>query len=304
MEPAEPIRYRIPKDELATAIILPRPGSGVLPAAPWSGMVIDIRTLTLWNNEEAGDSHLAVYVYANGQLVLRWNNGGRKVNEISTFELGERLVWVPPREVWLTVHAYTHDDDEWPSDTNYENAFSASHFFVPSSPETFGAVSLVAYTGWDTNISLHVLAGVMPATPPTQVFLALNRVDVIDDEESGGTHMALYVYASYPGQNNQEILRWNNGNAIVSEPFSYDLAIGGSVSPPIYQLALPLAIRIEAYTDDDLHWPSQGNNENNLGAATFVVDPLNPATLGQFSMGPTTTDGGRQGIQVYGAAWS
>jgi hypothetical protein len=54
---------------------------------------LDFRTLLLLEDEEAGDTHMAMYTTVvdsggNNVATFRWNNFGTKVNETNTYNLG------------------------------------------------------------------------------------------------------------------------------------------------------------------------------------------------------------------------
>jgi hypothetical protein len=129
------------------------------------------------------------------------------------------------------------------------------------------------------------------------VRLKFENLVLFEDEESGDTHMAIYIRAKGPGLD-EEIFRWNNGGNKVNEVSSYGL--DNSPDPVEVTLLMtgPTAIIVEGYADDDQDWPDSGSNENALGTALVVVDPSDPTDAGQRQLGPTITDNGNQGYEI------
>jgi hypothetical protein len=126
------------------------------------------------------------------------------------------------------------------------------------------------------------------------VRLKFENLVLFEDEESGDTHMAIYVRATGPGID-KEIFRWNNGGNKVNEVNSYGLDNSPDPTELTLLLTGPTAIIVEGYADDDQDWPNLGSNENALGDAMIVVDPSDPGSAGQRQLGPTITDNGNQG---------
>jgi hypothetical protein len=120
---------------------------------------------------------------------------------------------------------------------------------------------------------------------------------LFEDEESGDTHMAIYVRAKGPSID-QEIFRWNNGNAKVNEVNSYGLDNSPDPTEVTLQISGPTAIIVSGFADDDQDWPTLDSNENNLGTAMLVVDPSDPASAGQHQLGPTRTDNDNTGYLI------
>src|SRR6266568_653146 len=189
---------------------------------------IDFKSLTLIEDEESGDTHMAIYATvtdSGGSTVaqFQWNNANNTVNEVNIYSMN--------------------------NDAGNNNGIDFENLVL------------------------------------------------FEDEESGNTHMAIYVRAKGPGID-QEIFRWNNGGAKVNEVASYSL--GNSPGPTEVTLLMtgPTAIIVEGYADDDQDWPSSGSNENALGTALIVVDPSDPGSAGQRQLGPTITDNGNTGYVV------
>ena len=107
-------------------------------------------TLSLFEDEEAGDTHLAVYASltaADGtQLAaFRWNNLGTKVDEVATYNLGvdpgnSNVVDVElAGTATLTVSGFTDDDNPWPDEGSHENALGSAAVVLDSRvPSTLG----------------------------------------------------------------------------------------------------------------------------------------------------------------------
>ena len=138
---------------------------------------------------------------------------------------------------------------------------------------------------------------------PAQVRLTFEKLLLLEDEESGDTHLAVYVRALAPAQGgvgaiDRELLRWNNAGDKVDEINSYPMSAGGVVTTVDLTVGGPTQVWVAGFTDDDNAWPDGGSHENALGQATLVVDPADPDTLGSRRLGPTTTDNGNQGFFI------
>jgi hypothetical protein len=80
--------------------------------------------LVLYEDEEAGDTHMAIYIRAKGPGIdldlFRWKNGGNTVDEVNAYGLGNAS---DPQEVTVMmtgptaviVEGYADDDQDWPS---------------------------------------------------------------------------------------------------------------------------------------------------------------------------------------------
>ncbi len=269
---------------------------------------VDFRSLTLFEDEESGSTHMAMYATVrdnNGTTIaqFKWNNAGNEVNETNTYPLNNDPSNISTVDFGLdaagsiTVEGYADDDQDWPTAGSNENALgNATIAFDPRVPATLGSWIIGptqtdnANTGYLVNADLSVVADQTAAN----VRLKFENLVLFEDEESGDTHMAIYVRAKGPGID-KEIFRWNNGGNKVNEVNSYGL----DNSPDPAELTLlvtgPTAIIVEGYADDDQDWPNAGSNENALGDAMVVVDPSDPASAGQRQLGPTITDNGNQG---------
>ena len=272
---------------------------------------IDFRSLTLFEDEEAGDTHMAMYATvrdSGGATVgsFKWNNGGNKVNETNTYPLNDDPGNISTIDVeldnfaTLTVEGYADDDQDWPTAGSNENALgNASVTFDPRVPATLGSVEIGptttdnGNTGYLVNSEIRVVA---PATA-ADVRLKFENLVLYEDEEAGDTHMAIYIRAKGPGID-QELFRWNNGGSKVNEVNAYGLDNSPDPQEVTVLMAGPTAVIVEGYADDDQDWPSAGSNENALGTALIVIDPSDPADAGQHQLGPTITDNGNQGYVV------
>lgn len=272
---------------------------------------IDFRTLTLFEDEEAGSTHMAMYatVRDNGSATVgqfKWNNGGREVDETNTYAFNNDAGNISTIDVelssfaTLTIEGYADDDQDWPTSGSNENSLgSASITFDPRVPATLGSVIVGPTVSDNGNTSYLVNADISVVAPTTaaDVRFKFENLVLYEDEEAGDTHMAIYVRAKGPGID-QEIIRWNNGGNTVNEVSSYGLDNSASPQEVTLLLTGPAAIIVEGYADDDQDWPTAGSNENALGTALLVVDPSDPTDAGQHQLGPTITDNGNQGYVV------
>src|SRR5712691_8356806 len=113
-------------------------------------MRIDFRLLTLFEDEEAGDTHMAMYATvkdSGGTTVaqFQWNNGNHTVNETNTYPLNNdpsnlsTIDFELDTFATLTVEAYADDDQDWPTAGSNENSLgSANTTFDPRVPATLG----------------------------------------------------------------------------------------------------------------------------------------------------------------------
>jgi hypothetical protein len=274
-------------------------------------------TLSLFEDEEAGDTHLAVYASltaANGAelAAFRWNNLGTKVDEVATYNLGvdpgiPNVVDVElAGAATLTVSGFTDDDNAWPDEGSHENALGSASVVVDSRvPSTLGDL-LIGPTQTDNNntgFDVAVQARIIEEPVRAQLRLTFEKLLLLEDEEAGDTHLAVYVRALAPAQGgvdaiDRELLRWNNAGAKVDEINSYPMSAGGVVTTVDLTVGGPTQVWVAGFTDDDNAWPDAGSHENALGQATLVIDPADPDTLGTRRLGPTTTDNGNQGLFI------
>lgn len=272
---------------------------------------VDFRSLTLFEDEESGDTHMALYVTiqdSTGTTVAQfnWNNAGNKVNETNTYPLNNDPGNISTLDFELdtfgtiSIAAYADDDQDWPSAGSNENSLGgASVTFDPRVPATLGSLIIGptqtdnGNTGYLVNADVEVVA----AQTAADVRIKFENLVLYEDEESGDTHIAIYVRAKGPGID-KEIFRWNNGGAKVNEVNSYGLDNSPGPAEVTLLMTGPTAIIVEGYADDDQDWPSSGSNENALGTAMIVVDPSEPSSAGQRQLGPTITDNGNQGYVV------
>ncbi|MBA3727559.1 MAG: hypothetical protein H0W86_14290 [Armatimonadetes bacterium] len=189
---------------------------------------VDFRSLTLFEDEEAGDTHMAMYatVRDSGGTTIgqfKWNNGGNKVNETNTYPLNNDPGNISSIDFELdtfgtvTVEAYADDDQDWPTAGSNENALgSVSITFDPRVPATLGSVIIGPATTDNGNTGYLVNAGIAVVASQTaaDVRIKFENLILYEDEESGDTHVAIYVRAKGPGID-QEIFRWNNGSSVL-----------------------------------------------------------------------------------------
>jgi hypothetical protein len=274
-------------------------------------MRIDFQSLTLFEDEEAGDSHMAMYATVKDSsdtevAQFKWNNGNNTVNETNTYPLNNDPGNLSTIDFelgtfgTLTIEAYADDDQDWPSAASNENSLgSATATFDPRVPATLGSLMIGPTTTDNGNTGYLVIANVAVVAPTTaaDVRLKFENLVLYEDEESGDTHMAMYITVNGPGLN-KEIFRWNNGNAKVNEVNAYGLDNSPNPTEVTLLMTGPTAIIVAGFADDDQDWPSAGSNENALGTAIITVDPSDPSSAGQHQLGPTVTDNGNTGYVV------
>jgi hypothetical protein len=272
---------------------------------------IDFQSLTLFEDEEAGDTHMAMYATvkdSGGTTVaqFQWNNGNHTVNETNTYPLNNdpsnlsTIDFELDTFATLTVEAYADDDQDWPTAGSNENSLgSANTTFDPRVPATLGSLMIGPTTTDNGNTGYLVIADVAVVAPTTaaDVRLKFENLVLYEDEESGDTHMAIYINAKGPGLD-KEIFRWNNGGAKVNEVNAYGLDNSPDPTEVTLLMTGPTAIIVAGFADDDQDWPSAGSNENDLGTAIITVDPSDPSSAGQHQLGPTVTDNGNTGYVV------
>lgn len=272
---------------------------------------LNFNSLTLFEDEESGDTHMALYVTvrdSNGTDIadFKWNNGNNKVNETNIYPLnndpGNISTLDFPLNTFATIHveAYADDDQDWPTAGSNENSLGGADIvFDPRVPATLGSL-IVGPTKTDngnTGYMVNVDAAVVADQTAASVRIKFENLILYEDEESGDTHMAIYVRAEGPGVD-QEIFRWNNGNAKVNEVNSYGLDNSPVPTEVTLQISGPTAIIVSGFADDDQDWPTLASNENNLGTAMIVVDPSDPSSAGQHQLGPTRTDNDNTGYLI------
>jgi hypothetical protein len=272
---------------------------------------LTFRNLTLFEDEEAGDTHMALYAAVRddtGAVIttFRWNNVGVKVNETNTYALdndpsNQNVLDVDvPGLSTISIEAYADDDQDWPTASSHENALgSAVATFDTRVISTLGSLTIGPTTTDNGNTGYQVVVEVEPVSVPisARVRIQLRNLVLYEDEEAGDTHMAVYLHARGPNIE-QEIFRWNNAGNKVNEVNSYNLDSGGGGTTIALDLTGPTLIWVEGYADDDQDWPQNGSNENSLGQASILVDPADPSTLGSRQVGPTRTDNGNTGYVI------
>jgi hypothetical protein len=272
---------------------------------------LNFRNLTLFEDEEAGDTQMAMYATVRDNIggvvaTFNWNNAGGEVNETNTYSLdndpsNSNVIDVDlPGVSTITIEAYTHDDHAWPTAGDHENALgSAIVTFDSRVVSTMGSLTIGPTTTDNDNTGYQVVVEVTPIAPPApaRVRIQLKNLVLYEDEEAGSTHMAVYIHARGPGIE-QEIFRWNNAGNEVNEVNSYNLDVGGAATTIVLNLTGPTLIWVEGYADDDQDWPSAGSNENALGQASVMIDPGDASTIGNRQLGPTRTDNDDTGYVI------
>lgn len=122
---------------------------------------------------------------------------------------------------------------------------------------------------------------------------------VFEDEEAGDTRIGLYATVTNSAGAVVGEFRWNHRNGSIEDNFDYPLD-GDAQYPSVLQFDVTgqAKIFVKAYTDNDERWPSEGQHENFLGDAEVLFDTREPSSLGQLTLGPTTTDNGNTGYVV------
>lgn len=280
-------------------------------------MRLTFESLSLFEDEEAGDTHMAMYATVtdpNGvQLAsFRWNNLGTKVDEVATYNLAVDpdnppvLDFELPTFATLAVSGYADDDNPWPDAGSNENSLGSASVLIDGRVSSTLGELLLGPTITDngnTGFDVAVQARLIPQPQGAAVRLTFENLLLLEDEEAGDTHMAVYVHALAPAQGgvaaiDQELLRWNNGGGKVDEINSYPMSNGGVTTTVDLKVGGPTQIWVEGYADDDNSFPDAGSNENVLGKATIVIDPADALTLGGRQIGPTTTDNSNQGYLI------
>ncbi|MGW9022694.1 hypothetical protein ACWGQ5_00340 [Streptomyces sp. NPDC055722] len=206
---------------------------------------LTFESLTLFQDEEAGDTHMAVYATvtdtAGNQLAaFRWNNQNQKVDEVRSYSLQVDTTNSPVVDfdldsvATITVNAYTDDDNPWPDAGGHENYLGTADALIdPRDPSTLGRLLLGPTTTdqGNTGYDMTVQARVVEPSQRAQIRLTFKDLLLLEDEEAGDTHVAVYIYAFAPAQGgveaiDQELLRWNNGGAKVDEVHSYPMSNG------------------------------------------------------------------------------
>ncbi len=272
---------------------------------------LNFRNLTLFEDEEAGDTHMAMYTTVRDNVggvvaTFRWNNAGAKVNETNTYSLDNdpsnpSVVDAElPGVSTISIEAYADDDQDWPTSGSNENALgNASVTFDSRVTSTMGSLTIGPTTTDNSNTGYQIVVEVslIAAPVPARVRIQLKNLVLYEDEEAGDTHMAVYMHARGAGID-QEIFRWNNAGNKVNEVTSYNLDVGGASTTIVLSLTGPTLIWVEGYADDDQDWPSGGSNENSLGQASITIDPGDPSTVGNRQLGPTRTDNDNSGYVI------
>jgi hypothetical protein len=272
---------------------------------------LEFRSITIFEEEDPGATHVALYATvkdsaSNVIASFRWNNRSEEVSAVRTYGLdcdpdNINVVYFDLNTfATLSVGAFADSDEEWPSESESENALGgASIVFDPRDPATLGVLSLgpTDTDDDDTGYLVEAFVRVAPPTTAADVRLKLEDIVVYDDEDPGATHMALYVSAKGPGID-REIFRWNNGDGEVEAPDGYGLGNSPNPTTQTFLLTGPTAFFVQAYADSDEDWPRPNDNENYLGGAMVVVDPGDPATAGRCRIGPTATDDQNTGFAI------
>lgn len=272
---------------------------------------LNFRNLTLFEDEEWGSTHMAMYATVRDSAgaiaaMFRWNNANGEVDETNTYSVNNdpsnpNVIDLDlPGVSTITVEAYADDDQNWPtSDSNENSLGSASVTFDTRIPSTMGTLTIGPTSTDEGDTGYQVVVEVTPIAPPApaRVRIQFKNLVLYQDEEWGSTHMAIYVHARGPGIE-RELFRWNNAGHEVDEVNSYGLDNGTFSTTILLDLTGPTLIWVEGYADDDQDWPSGASNENSLGQASIMVDPSDASTVGNRQLGPTRTDDNNVGYVI------
>jgi hypothetical protein len=160
----------------------------VVPASVAGDVRIKFENLLLFEDEEGGSTHMAIYVFAKGpgidREIFRWNNNGDEVDEVFGFGLDNSP---SPKEQTITltgptaiyVESYVDDDEDWPRAGASENFLGAGMVVVdPGDPGTAGRRQIGPTTtdndntGYAINVSLEIL----PANADPD--LSIDRIEI------------------------------------------------------------------------------------------------------------------------------
>ncbi|WP_289355607.1 hypothetical protein [Paenibacillus sp. S-12] len=278
---------------------------------------LNFRSLTLFEDEEWGDTHMAMYATVRDSsgtplAAFQWNNLGREVDETTTYSLAidpaNNNVIDVDLSSWATIQvsAFTHDDNAWPNSDDNENQLGSASKTIDSRVlSSLGTLTLgpTRTDNGNTGYLVTLEASLIAEPSPAEVRIQLDNLILYEDEEWGSTHMAIYMHAQAPEQNgrpafHQEIFRWNNADKEVDEVNSYPLNNGLDSTTIRLTLNGPTVIWVEGYADDDRNWPSREGHENSLGQALITIDPSDLSTLGRRQLGPTSTDNDNTGYVI------
>ncbi|MFF4361633.1 hypothetical protein [Streptomyces sp. NPDC001604] len=115
---------------------------------------LTFKDLLLLQDEEANDTHMAVYIRAFAPAqggvdaidreLLRWNNGGAKVDEVHRYPMTNGAV-TPVVDLTvggptqISVLGYADDDSDWPDNNTHENLLGGAVLVLdPVDPLTLG----------------------------------------------------------------------------------------------------------------------------------------------------------------------
>src|SRR6267142_1976983 len=152
---------------------------------------IQLKNLVLYEDEEAGDTHMAVYVHARGpgidQEIFRWNNAGNKVDEVNAYDLDVggaattiTLDLTGPTLIW--VEGYADDDQDWLQNGSNENSLGQASITIdPTDPMTAGNRQLGPTrtdndnTGYVINLSIDLLPGAGAGPDPSIIGIEVTQ---------------------------------------------------------------------------------------------------------------------------------
>jgi hypothetical protein len=137
----------------------------------------------------------------------------------------------------------------------------------------------------------------------SRVRLNFKDLALFEDEDWGSVRMAMYATVRDSGGTTVATFQWNNAGNEVDEVATYPLDNDPANDHVVdFDLNTWATLQVRAFTHDDDAWPNAGNYENDLGNASVVFDPAVPSTLGELTLGPTTTDENDTGYRVDVAA--
>ncbi|HJT03876.1 MAG TPA: helix-turn-helix transcriptional regulator [Pseudonocardiaceae bacterium] len=87
--------------------------------------------MDLYEHEEAGNTHVAVYVHANGWEIFRWNNNSARTSKGRTYPFGAvgPLMTVDQRTL-VEVFAWADRDSDWPGPGKFTDDLGSGYVVV------------------------------------------------------------------------------------------------------------------------------------------------------------------------------
>jgi hypothetical protein len=160
----------------------------VVPPTAAGDVRIKFDNLVLYDDEDFGATHMAIYVFARGpgidREIFRWNNGDEEVEAADGYGLGNSP---NPTEQTFTltgptafyVESWADSDEDWPRSDENEDFLGSAMFVVdPGDPATNGRRKLGPTNTEDDNTgyALNVSMEMLPATADPD--LSIDRIEI------------------------------------------------------------------------------------------------------------------------------